>query len=102
MASPDQRSERAALYRRLYSTARWRRLRKAHLDDNPLCSLCLRQEIVEEATVVHHKDGGHKGDEDKFWTGPFESLCKPCHDRHGAAEDAGRDIVIIGVDGYPI
>lgn len=98
----DTRSAHAEQYRKLYRTARWIRLREAHLSDNPLCELCKRLEIVEEATVVHHKDGGHKGDEDKFWSGPFESLCAPCHDRHGAAEDAGKEIIEFAPDGWPI
>nr|WP_245581848.1 hypothetical protein [Phyllobacterium phragmitis] len=23
----------------------------------------------------------HRGDEELFWSGPFQTLCKPCHDR---------------------
>lgn len=98
----DQRSAEAAAYRRLYKTSRWQRIREIVLAEQPLCRRCLRMDTVEEATVVHHKDGGHKGDEDKFWAGPFEALCKSCHDRHGALEDRGVKMVEFGPDGWPI
>lgn len=64
--------------------------------------MCLAQEIVEAATVVHHAEGGHKGDVERFWDGPFESLCKPCHDRHGQLEDHGKKTILFGPDGWPI
>lgn len=98
----DQRSAEAVAYRRLYKTARWQRLRDSVLREQPLCERCLHMEMVEPATVVHHKDGGHKGDVDKFWSGPFEALCKPCHDRFGAMEDRGVEVVTFGPDGWPI
>lgn len=102
MPQPIGRSAQAALYRRLYRSARWQRLREAHLTTHPLCSRCLAIEVVEEATVVHHAEGGHKGNEDRFWNGPFESLCKACHDRFGALEDRGIKVVSFGSDGWPV
>ena len=101
MAKRNQRSAEAAAYRRLYQTARWQRLRAAKLAQDPLCEYCMRIEAVEPATVVHHGEGGHKGDVDRFWSGPFVSLCKRCHDTYGGDEDKGREVRIIGVDGYP-
>jgi 5-methylcytosine-specific restriction enzyme A len=97
----DRRSAEAAAYRRLYGTARWKRIREHQLASQPLCEFCLRIEVIEPATIVHHSGGGHKGDEERFWSGPFMSTCKPCHDWYGADEDAGREVVIIGLDGYP-
>ena len=102
VAKHDQRSAEAKAYRRLYKTSRWRRLRDSVLRERPLCERCLRMEVVEPATVVHHKDGGHKGDETRFWAGPFEALCKPCHDRFGAMEDRGVEVVEFGQDGWPL
>lgn len=98
----DARSERAAEYRRLYKTARWQRLREAKLSQDPLCEWCLEREIVEPATEVHHTDGGHKGDADKFWLGPFVSTCKPCHASRGQLEDSGKTVVRFGADGWPL
>ena len=98
----DQRSEAAALYRRWYGTARWKRIREAQLMSEPLCEWCLQMEVIEPATVVHHSEGGHKGNEYKFWNGPFASLCKACHDRDGQREDLGQTIVTFGADGWPV
>lgn len=102
MPRPHGRSSEAAIYRRMYKTSRWQRLREAHLAAHPLCERCLAIDTVEEATVVHHGDGGHKGDIDRFWQGPFESLCKACHDHFGSLEDRGAKIVIFGADGWPV
>lgn len=95
------RSAEAALYRRLYKTARWQRIRSQQLLAQPLCERCLLQEIVEPATVVHHKVP-HRGDEHRFWNGPFESLCKPHHDREGKLEDHGKTPIAFGPDGWPV
>lgn len=99
---PDARSAEAAAYRRLYKTARWQRLREAQLSTQPLCEWCLEREIVTEATEVHHADGGHKGNLEKFFNGPFISTCKPCHASRGQREDLGQTIVTFGADGWPI
>lgn len=45
----------------------------------------------------------HKGDPEKFWNGPFQSLCKQHHDSDKQRlEKSGRMKVQIGTDGYPI
>lgn len=98
----DRRSAEAAAYRKLYKTARWQRLREGQLSAEPLCEWCLEREDIEPATEVHHTDGGHKGDLDKFWSGPFISTCKSCHASRGQLEDNGKVVVTTGVDGYPL
>lgn len=64
---------------RLYNNTRWRKLRARQLSHYPLCAYCLRKGLAVEATVCDHCQP-HKGDLIKFWSGPFQSLCKPCHD----------------------
>ncbi|MAZ17899.1 MAG: HNH endonuclease [Ahrensia sp.] len=88
-------------WRPLYKTAQWQRIRERQLSEQPLCERCLAMEIVEPATVVHHKVP-HKGDRDIFFRGPFESLCKPHHDSHGQLEDHGKTVVRFGADGWPL
>ena len=101
-ANAHPRSAAAAEYRRLYKTSRWQRLRERHLSDHPLCARCLAMGIVEPATVVHHGEGGHKGDIDKFFDPDIlESLCKSHHDSEGQREDLGQTIVTFGADGWP-
>jgi hypothetical protein len=97
------RSEAAAGYRKLYKTAAWQKLRAHKLTLDPLCERCLLSEVVTEAAVVHHREGGHKGDEAKFFDlEGLESLCKPHHDSDGRLEDIGRTKVRYGADGWPL
>lgn len=69
---------------RLYDR-RWQRIRKVHLAEHPWCARCLAQGIYREAAEVHHKER-HEGDRKKFYEGPFDSLCKPCHSSETAKE----------------
>lgn len=102
IAMTDLRSTKAKQYRRHYKASKWKRIREAQLRMQPLCEYCLQSEIVEPATVVHHGDGGHKGDMNRFWNGPFVSLCKPCHDRDGQREDLGQTVIRFDAEGWPI
>jgi 5-methylcytosine-specific restriction protein A len=88
-------------YGHLYDTARWKALRHARLTEQPLCERCLLQEIIEPATVVHHKTP-HRGNLDLFWSGPFENLCAPHHNGQGQREDHGLRTIQFGPDGWPI
>lgn len=97
------RSPEAEQYRKLYRTARWAKLRDYKRAIQPLCERCLAEDIVTEATVVHHKGGGHKGDIEKFFDlDILESLCKMHHDSDGRLEDLGRSKVRYGADGWPL
>lgn len=42
------------IYRYVYNTSRWRKLRQAYLMQHPLCELCEKDGKVKEATEVHH------------------------------------------------
>jgi 5-methylcytosine-specific restriction protein A len=85
----------------LYSTARWQKIRRHQLQEHPLCKYCLETGRVVPAEVCDHVEP-HRGDRMKFFTGPFQSLCKRCHDSakkqielHGYRKD-------IGLDGWPL
>lgn len=87
-------------YHKLYGTYRWQQIRAKHLQANPLCVMCFEDGIVTEATVCDHIEP-HKGDETKFYSGPFQSLCKLHHDSTKAIEE-GRGVKIGGdVTGQP-
>ena len=103
MSRRDSRTDAAREYRRLYKSAAWQRTRQYKLSLNPLCERCLLSDIVTEATVVHHRDGGHKGDVTKFFdVEGLEALCKSHHDRDGQLEDHGKTVVRFGADGWPL
>lgn len=72
MSSADFEAIRA-----LYQTNTWRRLRRRHITAHPLCEVCLEDEVVEVATVVHHLSR-HDGDPVLFFNaGELVSLCRP-------------------------
>jgi 5-methylcytosine-specific restriction protein A len=67
--------------RRLYHTTRWRRLRTALLQEEPLCRTCQAGGQVEPATDVDHVQP-HDGDLMRFWQWDnLQPLCATCHSR---------------------
>ncbi|MGX1786131.1 HNH endonuclease [Bosea sp. NPDC055332] len=83
-----------------YSSTRWQRIRKAQLAAEPLCQLCLEIDVVTEANTVDHVIP-HRGNEQLFWSGPFNSLCASCHSRHKQRQEHGRTIVRFDASGWP-
>ena len=71
-------------HQRLYDR-RWRRIRAEQLSKEPWCAECLRQGIHTLATDVDHVER-HAGNIEKFYKGPFESLCHTCHSSKTALE----------------
>ena len=60
------------------------------------CQICRRLEGNTSQLVCDHVEP-HRGDVHKFWSGPFQTLCKPCHDgqkqrEEVAARAAGLDV----------
>ncbi len=86
----------------LYRTARWLRMRKAQLMQEPLCRLCIMQGYTAPATVVDHIQP-HKGDRELFFNhANLQSLCKTCHDSLKAQVERDGYHKAIGADGFPI
>jgi 5-methylcytosine-specific restriction protein A len=44
-----------------------------------ICQICRRLEGDTSKLVYDHVEP-HRGDVEKFWSGPFQTLCKLCHD----------------------
>lgn len=102
----DARSEQAKAYRRLYSLARWKRTRKAQLDKQPLCEMCLKAGRYTAATVCDHVRPETKLNPETFFVGPFQSLCDVapwrCHSSAKQREEQGsQPQPVIGLDGWP-
>ena len=86
LAKSGPRQRGGSAFGHLYRTARWQRLRKAQLENAPLCAFCLAQGYAVPATVCDHVDGHPLGEtEEMFWSGPFQSLCQRCH--NGAKQE---------------
>lgn len=75
----EQQRDKARPWRRWYGLAIWKRIRAQQLALQPYCERHLRRSVVVLASIVNHVDR-HNGDWDRFISGPFESLCKTCHD----------------------
>jgi|TARA_R100000501_G_scaffold15113_2_gene27451 hypothetical protein len=85
-----------------YRTARWRKLRRSHLNANPICAFCEARGKVVLAKVCDHVNP-HRGDDHVFWNGPFQSLCQSCHSGDKQRiEHGGKPRPFIGSDGWPI
>lgn len=77
----SQHRDRTQEWRAWYKTSRWQKLRWSVLTrDLFTCSMCGKIETDTSQLVCDHVDQ-HHGDERAFWSGPFQTLCKPCHDR---------------------
>jgi len=71
--------------KRLYNDPRWKRIRIVQLALYPWCARCLEHGVYEPATDVDHIER-HGGNEEKFFSGPFDSLCHSCHSSKTAKE----------------
>lgn len=97
--SLDRRRLDDSATRKLYKTARWRELRWSVLvRDGFRCQIkeCGRLEHDTRKLVCDHVEP-HRGNVEKFWAGPFQTLCKACHDgvkqkEEVAARAAGLDV----------
>lgn len=85
--------------RKLYKTAKWRELRWSILTrDLFTCQMqgCGRV-IADTSQLVCDHVVPHRGNVEKFWAGPFRTLCKACHDSAKQKEEiavrqAGLDV----------
>jgi 5-methylcytosine-specific restriction endonuclease McrA len=97
----NNRSPSAMVAHRLYSTARWKRLRERQLTIKPLCRFCIESDVVEAATVVDHVIP-HRGDQTLFYDPDnLQSLCATCHSSTKQRIELGQNVVNFGADGWP-
>ena len=85
----DRIRRREQPWRKWFNLRVWRDIRAAQLIGEPLCERCKARDVFVVASVVHHTVP-HRGDWQLFVGGPFESLCKPCHDSEAQAEERGQ------------
>lgn len=96
----DTRRRNDKPYRGWYNTKRWQIIRDHQLHKQPLCERCKAKNRIVQATVCHHTVK-HDGDPVLFWTGPFASSCKDCHDTIEQAIEARGYEVGCDVNGRP-
>ena len=71
-------SRKGDSFRKLYSSARWKRIRDWHLTHEPLCRACKERGRLEAARIVDHVTPMRRGG-DPFDDSNFQSLCRSCH-----------------------
>lgn len=76
-------------------------MRRAQLAAFPLCVFCLARELTRAATVADHVTP-HRGDDDLFWNGPLQSLCKRCHDKRKQLEEIHGHTFELDLSGWPL
>ena len=82
----DAQRRAAKPWRAWYSLKVWTEIRSHQLAKEPLCRRHLARGETVAATVCNHVEP-HRGDWQKFISGPFESLCKACHDSEVQREE---------------
>lgn len=92
---------RSAEYHHLYNSRRWRRIRAQQLEAQPFCVFCRGEGRLIPATVCDHIEP-HRGDVARFYAGPFQSLCKRCHDSAKARIESGSGPIGCDESGMPI
>ena len=74
-------------HQKLYSNARWRKLRLMQVRRYPLCVGCLEHGITTTATEVDHIQP-HEGNLRLMYdVNNLQSMCKPCHSRKTMKEN---------------
>ena len=91
----ESSSERMAIRQQVYAE------RNYQLLEPPLCKYCAERGLVTPATIYDHIEP-HGGDVNKFWLGPFQTLCKPCHDSAKRFVETRGYRPDVGLDGWPL
>jgi len=80
-STPKPKKEFSRVHDERYNSKRWRNHRAAFLAANPVCAVDGCGAI---ATVCDHITPVTAGGD--FWSGPFQPLCKSCHNRKSSRE----------------
>lgn len=87
--------------RDLYKTQAWLDRRSRQLQREPLCRLCLKDNVVTVATVADHIVP-HKGDLCAFLYGELQSLCVQHHNSDKQYFEKCKHEKGYGEDGWPL
>lgn len=72
-----------------YNSHKWRKDRRMHLSENPLCVVCKASGIVAAATVSDHIQPVRQGGDPWDWSNR-QGLCKTCHNQKSGREAHSR------------
>ena len=76
---------------KIYTSAKWLKIRQAKLISNPLCELCLAKGIIKPAIDIHHKDSfmNYEGVKRLQKAYDYSNLLSPRTPRHSALHKQG-------------
>lgn len=80
-------TKKSWIYKNIYNTSRWQKLRKAYLSENPLCEECIKNNKVTEGKHVHHITPISNGLTENEMIGlgfdwnNLQTLCEECHSK---------------------
>jgi 5-methylcytosine-specific restriction protein A len=80
--APIVRTEDLRERQAFYNSARWKRLRRAHLNENPLCERCEAEGRLVTAIIAHHKIDRLERPDLALDDANLESVCASHHSRH--------------------
>lgn len=90
------------LWKHLYKSAAWERLRGTKLTEEPFCRFCTRKGLKIPADVVDHIKE-HKGDTALFHDyDNLQSLCFSCHNSTKQRLEKGHIAIEYGPNGFPL
>jgi 5-methylcytosine-specific restriction protein A len=89
-------------HRAEYSTRKWKAFRLQQLRAHPLCAYHLKRNQYVPAGIFDHVNPKDKYSLETFYRGPFQSLCKGCHDSAGQKEDKRGHIIGCDIHGVPL
>jgi hypothetical protein len=75
-------------------------IRERQLHKQPLCESCLKLGFYVAANTCDHVEP-HNDDWDKFWAGPFQSLCADCHSAGKQKEERAGFSAEADDEGFP-
>ena len=103
MSIYDNRSPEARLWRKLYSTAKWKTFRRLAMDrDHGLCAMCTRLGVTKAAKVVDHIKE-HKGDLELFFNlDNLQCLCTNHHDSAKQSDEFRGYSAEVDENGFPL
>lgn len=95
----DAKRKHEQPWRRWYWTSEWKAVRAAQLKRQPRCAMCGKR-----ATVADHIEPARnvRNDRAKFMRGPFQSLCRGCHDTEKQRSEKLGYSTAIDASGYPV
>lgn len=98
----DHNRANTSPFRKWYSTAGWKSIRKRRLETDPLCCRCSQRGLIVPSDTVNHIKP-HRGNRALFFCYEnTEAVCKICHDRFIQREEIHGYSNEVGPDGWPI